>query len=144
MASMTQELRLKIHLGILVLTAAPVLLPVKLSASTACAVAQHSPPADAGTALLAADYVKTATLYQAALAAHAGDATLTAGLVNALLRQQKVPQAADAGKAAFAAAANAPILISLRGVIKPRHEQAIRPPEQDPRFYNCSKISRNS
>jgi len=91
-----------------------------LLASVSCAVVQPHPPSEAEKAFLAADYAKAANLYQAGLASHPGDAELTAGLVRALLHQQKVQEAADAVKASLAAAPNSPPLISLRGEVEYR------------------------
>jgi tetratricopeptide (TPR) repeat protein len=88
--------------------------------AVSCSVTHHEPPSEADTALMAADFAKAASLYQAGLAAHPGDATLTAGMVHALLRQQKVQEAADQVKASLAAAPNSAALISLRGEVELR------------------------
>jgi len=85
-----------------------------------CNVAQHQPPSEADKAMLVADYAKAASLYQADLASHPGDAELTAGLVHALLHQQKVREAADAVKASLIAAPDSAALISLRGEVELR------------------------
>ncbi len=83
-----------------------------------CTVLHHGPPAEADTALLAADYVKAESLYRAALAANPGNLELTEGLVHALLRDQKVQEAADAVKAALASAPGSAALITLRGEVE--------------------------
>jgi predicted aspartyl protease len=57
---------------------------------------------------------------KASTAAHPADPELTAGLVHALLRQQKVQEAADTVKAAVIAAPNTPALITLRGEVEYR------------------------
>jgi hypothetical protein len=83
-------------------------------------VVQPHAASEADKALLAADYPKAATLYQADLARHPGDAALTAGLVHALLHQEKVREAADAVKASLAVAPNSAALMSLRGEVELR------------------------
>jgi predicted aspartyl protease len=85
-----------------------------------CNVVKHHPPTEADKAFLAANYAKAADLYKAGLASHPGDAEMTMGLVHALLRQQKVQEAADAVKASLAAAPNSAALITLRGEVELR------------------------
>lgn len=85
-----------------------------------CSVVQHLPPTEADKALLAADYAGAQTLYQTGLAAHPGDPRLTVGLVHALLRQQKVQEAADAVKAAIALTPDSALLLTLRGEVEMR------------------------
>jgi predicted aspartyl protease len=80
----------------------------------------HPPLSDADKALLAADYTKAESLYRSALAANPGDADLTLGLVHALLRDQKVQEAADTVKAALDAAPKSAALITLRGEVELR------------------------
>jgi predicted aspartyl protease/Flp pilus assembly protein TadD len=89
-----------------------------LFAGVNCEVVKPHPPSEAEKAFLAADYAKAASEYQTALASPPGDAELTAGLVRALLRQQKVQEAADAVKASLAVAPNSAALISLRGEVE--------------------------
>jgi predicted aspartyl protease len=88
--------------------------------AASCSIVKHQPPTDADKALLAADYVKAASLYQAGLAQHPGDEQLTAGLVHALLRQQKVKEAADAVTASLAVSPKSAPLITLRGEVELR------------------------
>lgn len=95
-------------------------LPVKSLLGASCNVLKHPAPSEADKALLAADYVKATDLYRAGLANHPGDAELTIGLVHALLRQQKVQEAADAVKASLAVAPNSAALITLRGEVELR------------------------
>ena len=83
-----------------------------------CPVLHHGPQTDAEKALLAADYAKAETLYRAALAADSSSAALTVGLVHALLRDQKVQEAADTVKAALASAPGLAALITLRGEVE--------------------------
>ena len=103
-----------------VLLVATLLLTVESLLALSCNVVQPHPPSDAEKAFLAADYAKAASEYQTGLATHPGDAEVTAGLVRALLRQQKVHEAADAVKASLAVAPNSPTLISLRGEVELR------------------------
>lgn len=91
-----------------------------LFASVSCKVAQPHLPNDAERAFLAGDFATAASDYQAGLASHPGDPELTAGLVGALLRQQKVREAADAVKASLAVAPTSAALISLRGEVELR------------------------
>ena len=85
-----------------------------------CSVLQPQPPSDADKALMAAHFSDAENLYRAALAGHSGDAHLTMGLVHALLRQQKVQEAADAVQNALATAPQNPALITLRGEVELR------------------------
>ncbi len=95
-------------------------LSVNSLLAVSCSVVQGHPASEADKALLAADYARAVTLYQADLTRHPGDAELTAGLVRALLHQQKVQEAADAVKASLAIAPNSAALISLRGEVEYR------------------------
>jgi len=88
--------------------------------ATSCSVVSHGAPSDADKALLAADFAKAVGLYQAELAKHPGDAALTTGLVHALLRAQKVQEAADAVKVALATNPKSAALITLRGEVEYR------------------------
>ena len=83
-----------------------------------CPVLHHGPPNDAEKALLAADYAKAETLYREALATDPSNAALTVGLVHALLRDQKVQEAADTVQAALAPAPGLAVLITLRGEVE--------------------------
>lgn len=83
-------------------------------------MARHHLPSEADYALLGADYARAAGLYQVGLTAHPGDAELTAGLVHALLHQQKVQEAADAVKTSLAAAPSSAALLTLRGEVELR------------------------
>jgi predicted aspartyl protease len=104
----------------LLLIFAVLCLPANFLFAVSCSVVQSHQSSEAEKALLAADYAKAAGLYQTDLASHPGDAELTAGLVRALLHQQKVREAADAVKASLAAAPNSAALISLRGEVEYR------------------------
>ena len=97
-----------------------VCLQTKCAFAVSCSVVQHHAPSAADQALLAADYEKAAGLYKADLAGHPGDVELIAGVVHALLRQQKAQEAADFIQASLAAAPNSAPLISLRGEVEYR------------------------
>jgi hypothetical protein len=83
-----------------------------------CNVVKHSPPSDADKAMLAGDYAKAESLYQATLQKQAADVDSTVGLVHALLREQKVSEAADAVNDALEAAPKTAALITLRGEVE--------------------------
>ena len=103
-----------------VLLIAALCIPGKSLFAVSCGVVTHHPPSEADKALLTADYAKAAGLYQAELASHPGDAELTAGLVHALLHQQKAQEAADVVKASLAIAPSSAALITLRGEVELR------------------------
>lgn len=98
---------------------------VLLSSAARSTIAQnckavHRPAAsDAYTAFLAGDFPLAAKLYQSALAKNAGDEDATIGLVHALLRQQKVQEAADALQA-NTKSPESPALMTLRGEVELR------------------------
>ena len=98
-------------------------MPPELKAVT-CKVIAHAAPTDADKALLAADYDRAATLYQAQIAAAKGNPDLTAvstaGLVHALLRAQKLTSAAEAVKTSLALDPDSPALLTLRGEVELR------------------------
>lgn len=95
-------------------------LPAHSAFAISCRVVHHSAPSAADTAFLTADYAKAAELYQAALAKSPGEADLTIGLVHALLRQQKVQEAADALQASIKPSAESAALMTLRGEVELR------------------------
>jgi predicted aspartyl protease len=109
--------KLRIHLGI-VFSIALLGLPAQCLFAVSCNVVQHHAPTEAEKALLAGDFGKAASLYQTGLAGHRGDAELTAGLVHALLRQQKVTEGADQVRASLAVAPSSAALITLRGEVE--------------------------
>lgn len=98
------------------------LLSARSLSAVTCSVVHHDAPSDADKALLAADYDKAVSLYQAELAKHPADTrladALTTGLVHALLHQQKVNEAAEAVRAALAANPKSAPLITLRGEVE--------------------------
>jgi predicted aspartyl protease len=81
-------------------------------------VIKHNPPSNADKAFLAADYAQAESLYKTGLTAHPADPELTVGLVHALLREQKVQEAADAVKAALTITPNSAALLTLRGEVE--------------------------
>jgi predicted aspartyl protease/Flp pilus assembly protein TadD len=85
-----------------------------------CGVLRHDPPSDADKAFLAADYAKAESLYRTALATNPSAVQLTLGLVHALLRDQKVQEAAGTVQAALASAPGSAALITLRGEVEYR------------------------
>jgi hypothetical protein len=85
-----------------------------------CKVVHHPAPSQADTAYLAADFPLAVGLYQSALSTSPGDADATIGLVHALLRQNKVMEAADALQASTKSAPESPALMTLRGEVELR------------------------
>lgn len=85
-----------------------------------CPVLHSDPPTDASKALLASHYDQAATLYAAEVAARPTDPEAVGGLVHALLRQQKVKEAADAVSAALSKAPTSAGLMVLRGEVELR------------------------
>ncbi len=83
-----------------------------------CSVQKHRAPTDADTALLAGDYAKAEELYKAELAKQAGDADSQLGLIHALLREQKVDEAAEAVKSAMQKTPNSAALVTARGEVE--------------------------
>lgn len=82
-----------------------------------CSVAKHAAPNDADKAMLAGDFDKAAGLYKTILAAQPHDTDAQLGLIHALLRQQKVDEAAAALKDAVQPAPTA-ALTTARGEIE--------------------------
>jgi predicted aspartyl protease len=93
-------------------------LPARRVFAVDCSIVKHDPPTEADSALLTADYAKAEGLYRDELAKHPGDPSLATGLVHALLRQQKVQEAADAVKASLTASPGAAALVTLRGEVE--------------------------
>jgi predicted aspartyl protease len=111
--------RVRNHIRLVVFTALSG-LQINCLLAQICTVVQHRAPTEADKALLAADFVKAASLYKAGLTGHPGDVELTSGLVLALLRQQRVKEAADEVNASLASAPGSAALISLRGEVELR------------------------
>jgi predicted aspartyl protease len=88
--------------------------------ATNCTVIHGGVPSDADKALMRAKFDEAATLYHADLAKQPGDVKATTGLVHALLREQKVQEAADAVTAALAVAPQSAGLVTLRGEVELR------------------------
>jgi len=108
--------------GSLVLIAL-LLVPTCSTHAATCSVVKHNPPTQADKAFLAADYAKAESLYQADLAKDSDDPELVAGLVHAMLHQQKVNDAADAVGSAIEVAPNSAALLTLNGEIQLRQGQ---------------------
>ncbi|MGB8261178.1 MAG: hypothetical protein WCE75_12535 [Terracidiphilus sp.] len=92
----------------------------QMALAATCSVVKHGPQTEAEKALLAADYAKAETLFRADVAKTPADPDAVSGLVHALLRQQKVKEAADAVKAALAAAPASGAFLTLRGEVELR------------------------
>jgi tetratricopeptide (TPR) repeat protein len=90
----------------------------RFAIALSCQVAHHGPPTEAYTALLKGDYAKAETLSRAGLAANPADPELTAGLVFALLDEQKVQEAADTVKADLETSPHSAALLTLRGYVE--------------------------
>jgi predicted aspartyl protease len=95
-------------------------LPAQHLCAVECKIIHHGPPTDADQALLTANFAKAEGLYRTALTAHPGDPDLVEGLVQSILRQQKIQEAADTVKAALAASPNSAPLMTLRGEVEYR------------------------
>lgn len=93
---------------------------VRNAQAVPCAVLHHGPLSDADKAYLAANYKTSEELYRAQLAASPGDPASTQGLVHTLLREGKIPEAADAVQAALAVAPTSAAFIELRGEVEYR------------------------
>ncbi len=85
-----------------------------------CKIADAHQPSEAEAAFLHADYGKAATLYQAQLQQRPNDPDATAGLVQVLLRQQKVAEASDTVQKALASDPKSAVLMSALGEVEYR------------------------
>ena len=88
---------------------------VHAGAQVACPVAQATKPSEARAAYLSSHYDQAVTLYQAQLAQTPNDPAATAGLVQALLREQKWQDAEQAAQKALAAQPNNGVLLTALG-----------------------------
>ena len=95
-------------------------LPANSAFATSCTVVHHAAPSEADTAFLAGDFAKAAGLYQVALAKNPGETDLALGLVHALLRQQKVDDAAGVVNALIGDKAPSAALLTLRAEVELR------------------------
>jgi len=91
-----------------------------LGYGVSCPVLHPNPPSDADKALRAAHYDQAAALFAAEVAAKPSDAEAVSGLVHALLRQQKVKEAAEAVNSALGNAPTSVALVVLRGEVELR------------------------
>ncbi len=74
----------------------------KVAGAATCNVISAHHPSDAEDAFLHSDYDRAVVLYQTQLQQEPGDTTLTAGLAEVLLKQQKVTEAEDSVQKALA------------------------------------------
>jgi predicted aspartyl protease len=93
---------------------------VRIAWAASCPVVQPHEASAAEKAFLAADYTKAEALYRDELAQHANDPALTAGLVRALLRDQKLSEAEQAVNAAMAANAGSAVLGTAKAEVQLR------------------------
>jgi len=82
--------------------------------AVACKVAAAHAPSEAETAFLKGDFDQAVTLYQAPLKLKPDDSAAIAGLVDALLRQQKVAEAADIVEKALAGQPKSTVLLTAK------------------------------
>jgi tetratricopeptide (TPR) repeat protein len=83
----------------------------------ACKVAAAHAPSDAESAFLKGDFDQAVTLYQAQLKLKPDDPESIAGLVDALLRQRKVADAADLVQKALASQPKSTILLTAKAEV---------------------------
>jgi tetratricopeptide (TPR) repeat protein len=86
------------------------------TADSCHAIPAH-PPSDAEKAFLHADYARAEMLYRSSLASNPNDPALTAGLVRALLRRQRISEASTVLKAALTSFPKSAILLTALGEI---------------------------
>jgi hypothetical protein len=85
-----------------------------------CMAVHHPPPSQADTAFQDAEFPLAVGLYRSALSRSPGDANATIGLVHALLRQNKLMDAADALQEFTKSGPESPALMTLRGEVELR------------------------
>jgi predicted aspartyl protease len=107
------------HLSFLIFLAflVPALCPLF---GAKCDVAKAHVPSEAESDFLHGEYEKSAALYQSSLLQHPNDPELTAGLVQALLRQQKVSEADETLRKALAAEPKSIVLRVALGEVQYR------------------------
>ncbi len=88
--------------------------------AVSCQVAAPHTTSDAEQAFLHANFERAATLYSQALQQHANDAALTAGLVDVLLKEQKVAEADQLVSKALQANPKSAILETALGFVQYR------------------------
>jgi tetratricopeptide (TPR) repeat protein len=108
--------------GALTRFAAVCLVAIAAQAALAdsCRVAAPPVPTPAEESFLAADYDKAAALFRAGLATEPNDPRLTAGLLQVLLHQQKVDEAATIVNAAVTAKPGSAVLLAAKGEVEYR------------------------
>ena len=92
----------------------------RLAGAASCTVIGAHHPSEPEDAFLHSDYDRAATLYQAQLLQKPNDPVLTAGLVEVLLRQQKVTEADALVKKALAQNPQSPVLMTALGEVQYR------------------------
>lgn len=85
--------------------------------AASCKVAVAHAPSEAESAYLKGDFDQAVTLYQAQLKLKPDDPEIVAGLVDALLRQQKVADAADIVGKALAAQPKSSLLLAVKAEV---------------------------
>jgi clan AA aspartic protease (TIGR02281 family) len=85
--------------------------------AVSCKVAPARAASDAESAFLQGNFDQAAALYQAQLKLHPSDTDAVAGLVDALLRQQKVAEAAEAAQQALAAQPKSAALLAAKAEV---------------------------
>ena len=91
-----------------------------LAAAATCKVIGAHHPSEAEDAFLHSDYDRAVTLYQAQLQQKPNDPVLTAGLVEVLLKQQKVTEAEALVQKALAQNPQSPVLMTALGEVQYR------------------------
>lgn len=95
-------------------------LSAQSSFAASCPVVHPSAPNEADAAFLAGDFLKAEGLYETELAKNPGDADLAVGLVHALLRQQKVQEAAGTVERLIGEKPAPAALLTVRGEVELR------------------------
>jgi predicted aspartyl protease/Flp pilus assembly protein TadD len=90
------------------------------SVAATCSVISEHKPSEAEDAFLHSDYDRAVALYQAQLQQKPNDPTLTAGLVEVLLRQQKLTEAEDLVQKAIAQNPQSAVLMEALGEVQYR------------------------
>lgn len=98
------------------LAAAVILAP--LAHAITCNVVKHGPPSEAQKALLAADFPRAESLLRAELQKSPANPDAVSGLFKALLRQNKLKDAADLVKTSLAAQPASAAFLTLRGELE--------------------------
>ena len=106
------------------------------AAADSCHIVAAHPPSDTEKAILRGEYAQAETLYRDALASKPGDPALIAGLVRALLRQEKVSDADTVVKAALASSPKSAILLTALAEIEYRKGLIVESGEASRRAFD--------